>query len=191
MPRDPYETLGVRPNASKESIKRAYRRLAKRYHPDVNKARGAKEMFLEVKEAYEVLSNPLLRREYDERVGRETRGTVWEPPRAPPRRGAPVKVRVPPEYVRVSPPFGFRGYRDRMERVRDREIERRTRTAKTVWRVYVITVLSMSSMLAAGGGMMLAAGGGFSGAITMAAAGMMLVLLLIAWVAKGMLAPDL
>jgi len=67
MVRDLYLVLGVKPTASADAIKRAYRRLVKRYHPDVNKARTAKEMFLEVKEAYEVLSNPLFRREYDER----------------------------------------------------------------------------------------------------------------------------
>ncbi len=191
MPRDLYETLGVRPTASTETIKRAYRRLAKRYHPDLNKARGAKEMFLEVKEAYEVLSNPLLRREYDERVGRGSRGTPWEPPRPAGRRGSPMKVRVPPDYVRVSPPFGFHGVSDRLTRAQDHQIERRARTAKLVWRVYVITVLSMSSMLLVGGAMNLAAGGGFAGGITLAAAAMMLMLLLIAWLAKGIWAPDL
>ncbi|TLZ64464.1 MAG: molecular chaperone DnaJ, partial [Methanobacteriota archaeon] len=48
MARDLYLVLGVKPTASLDAIKRAYRRLVKRYHPDVNKQRAAKEMFLEV-----------------------------------------------------------------------------------------------------------------------------------------------
>ena len=188
MPRDLYEILGVKSTASEESIKRAYRRLVKRYHPDVNKARGAKEMFLEVNEAYDVLSNPLLRREYDERVARE-RG--WEPPRTPPRRGAPVKVRMPADYVRVASPFGFSSHRDRLSRTQDRQMEKRSRTARMVWRLYVVTVFSMSGTLAVLGGLAFAAGATFTAVITAIAAAMMLVLLLIAWLAKGMLAPEL
>ena len=187
MARDLYDVLGVRPTATEEGIKRAYRRLVKRYHPDVNKGRGAKEVFLEVKEAYEVLSNPLFRREYDERIARET-GVPGPAPR-PTKPGAARKVRIPAEYVRVASPF--RSYRDRIERVKDRQIERRTRTAKTVWRLYVVTVVSMSGSLLVFAGFLLSAGGMFQGAITQTAAVMMLVLLLIAWVAKGMIAPDL
>src|SRR3989442_15545632 len=92
MARDLYLVLGVKSTASPDAIKRAYRRLVKRYHPDVNKQRAAKEMFLEVKEAYEVLSNPLLRREYDERTA-PGRGEM--PYRAPSWPGTPRKVRVP------------------------------------------------------------------------------------------------
>ncbi len=187
MARDLYDVLGVRPTATQDGIKRAYRRLVKRYHPDVNKGRGAKEVFLEVKDAYEVLSNPLLRREYDERTAREA-GMQGSAPR-PPKPGAPRKVRIPAEYVRVASPF--RSYRDRIERVQERQIERRTRTAKTVWRLYVVTVASMSGSLMVFSGLLLTAGGVFQGAITLSAAVMMLVLLLIAWVAKGMIAPDL
>src|SRR5437867_9593613 len=112
-----YDILGVKPNASLDAIKRAYRRLVKRYHPDLNKQRGAKEMFLEVKEAYEVLSNPLLRREYDERVGGERPAERREP-----KPGAPRKVRMPSSYVRVNPPFGR--HPDRMETVPDRSMAR-------------------------------------------------------------------
>ncbi len=187
MARDLYGILGVKPTATGEGIKRAYRRLAKRYHPDLNKGRGAKEVFLEVKEAYEVLSNPLLRREYDERMDRE-RG-VEGPAARTPRPGAPRKVRIPAEYVRVASPF--RSHRDRIERVQDRQMEKRTRTAKTVWRLYVATVASMSGSLVVFGGYLLAMGGAFQGAITVTAAAMMLILLLIAWIAKGLIAPDL
>src|SRR3989442_2524341 len=100
MPRDLYEILGVKPTASPEAIKRAYRRLVKRYHPDVNKQRGAKEMFLEVTGAYETLSNPLLRREYDERTPSMRGEMPYRPPQWP---GNPRKVRMPESYVRVSP----------------------------------------------------------------------------------------
>ena len=56
--RDYYEVLGVSRNASDEEIKKAFRRLAKQYHPDANKEPGVEARFIEVKEAYEVLSDP-------------------------------------------------------------------------------------------------------------------------------------
>ncbi len=63
--RDYYEVLGVDRNATKQEIKKAYRRLARKYHPDVNKSPDAEEKFKEVKEAYEVLSNDEKRAQYD------------------------------------------------------------------------------------------------------------------------------
>jgi len=65
MARDYYEILGVSRNADKEEIKRAYRRLARKYHPDVNKEPGAEERFKEINRAYEVLSEPDIRTRYD------------------------------------------------------------------------------------------------------------------------------
>lgn len=65
MARDYYEILGVARNADKEEIKRAYRRLARKYHPDVNKEPGAEERFKEINRAYEVLSEPETRARYD------------------------------------------------------------------------------------------------------------------------------
>ncbi len=65
MARDYYETLGVSREADKEEIKRAYRRLARKYHPDVNKETGAEERFKEINRAYEVLSEPELRERYN------------------------------------------------------------------------------------------------------------------------------
>jgi molecular chaperone DnaJ len=65
MARDYYETLGVSRDADKEEIKQAYRRLARKYHPDVNKEAGAEERFKEINRAYEVLSEPEVRARYD------------------------------------------------------------------------------------------------------------------------------
>ncbi|MBV8950625.1 MAG: DnaJ domain-containing protein, partial [Actinobacteria bacterium] len=63
--RDYYASLGVARNASQDEIQRAYRKLARQYHPDVNKDPGAEERFKEVAEAYDVLSDPETRRRYD------------------------------------------------------------------------------------------------------------------------------
>jgi len=69
MPRDYYETLGVPRNASKDDLKRAFRNLARQYHPDVNGATDAEERFKEINEAYRVLSDDQQRAAYD-RFGR-------------------------------------------------------------------------------------------------------------------------
>lgn len=62
---DYYEILGVSRDTDKEEIKRAYRRLARKYHPDVNKEPGAEERFKEINRAYEILSEPETRARYD------------------------------------------------------------------------------------------------------------------------------
>ena len=66
MPGDYYKTLGVDRNSSKDDLKQAYRRLARKYHPDVNKEAGAEERFKEINRAYEVLSEPDTRSRYDQ-----------------------------------------------------------------------------------------------------------------------------
>lgn len=63
--RDFYEILGVRRGASQEDVQRAYRKLARANHPDVNKDPSAEDRFKEVSEAYSVLSDPETRRRYD------------------------------------------------------------------------------------------------------------------------------
>ena len=65
--RDYYEILGLERGASEEDIKKAYRRLAKKYHPDLNPGdKEAEERFKEINEAYQVLSNPETRAQYDQ-----------------------------------------------------------------------------------------------------------------------------
>jgi molecular chaperone DnaJ len=63
--RDYYEVLGVSRNATEEEIKKAFRRLARQYHPDVNKEKGAEARFKEINEAYEVLGDAQKRAAYD------------------------------------------------------------------------------------------------------------------------------
>jgi curved DNA-binding protein len=65
MARDFYEVLGVGRNADQSEIQRAYRKLARTHHPDVNKDPSAEARFKEISEAYDVLSDPDLRKRYD------------------------------------------------------------------------------------------------------------------------------
>ncbi len=63
--RDFYQILGVPRDASQDDVQRAYRRLAREYHPDINKDPAAEERFKDISEAYDVLSDPQTRRRYD------------------------------------------------------------------------------------------------------------------------------
>jgi curved DNA-binding protein len=67
MPRDPYEVLGVQKNASEDDIKKAYRKLARQYHPDRNPGdKKAESQFKEVQEAYDILNDPQKKAQYDQ-----------------------------------------------------------------------------------------------------------------------------
>ncbi|WP_126579083.1 molecular chaperone DnaJ [Tengunoibacter tsumagoiensis] len=63
--RDYYEVLGVSRNATDDEVKKTFRQLAKKFHPDTNKEQGAEARFIEINEAYEVLSDPQKRAAYD------------------------------------------------------------------------------------------------------------------------------
>ncbi|OLS60971.1 curved DNA-binding protein [Pseudomonas putida] len=80
--KDYYKILGVEPTADDKAIKTAYRKLARKYHPDVSKERDAEDKFKEANEAYEVLSSPEKRAEYDEI--RKYGGQHGRPFQAPP-----------------------------------------------------------------------------------------------------------
>lgn len=89
--RDYYEVLGVPPNATDEQIRRRFRDLARKYHPDVNRSPDAEHRFKEITEAYRVLSSPSLRADYDlmRRSAQNARTGTGSATTTPPPRSRP------------------------------------------------------------------------------------------------------
>lgn len=77
---DYYESLGVSRNASGDEIQKAYRKLAKKFHPDINKEKSAQDKFKKINEAYEVLKDPEKRKLYDELGANWQAGQDFRPP---------------------------------------------------------------------------------------------------------------
>ncbi len=94
--KDYYSTLGVTKQASADEIQKAYRKLARKYHPDVNRGTGAEDKFKEITESYEVLKDPEKRKTYD-RFGKDWKSYSGG-------RGAP-----PPGFQNVRFDFGGGG----------------------------------------------------------------------------------
>ena len=78
--KDYYEILGVKRDATAQEIKSAYRKLARKYHPDVNKTAGAQEKFKDINEAYEVLGDENKRKRYDTLGSGWSQGADFTPP---------------------------------------------------------------------------------------------------------------
>lgn len=72
---DYYEILGVKKDATKQEIHKAFRQLARKYHPDKNKDKGAQDEFIKIFKAYETLSDEKKRKEYDERSSQPNHGS--------------------------------------------------------------------------------------------------------------------
>ncbi|ASW57196.1 DnaJ C-terminal domain-containing protein [Plantactinospora sp. KBS50] len=102
---DYYRVLGVERSAGQDEIQRAYRKLARRFHPDINKDPGAEERFKDVTEAYEVLSDPKKRSRYD-RYGAQWR-QVPEDYDGPMPGSDPFGAGGRRVYVNTGGPAGF------------------------------------------------------------------------------------
>ena len=122
--RDYYAVLGVPRSATEDEIKRAYRQLALRYHPDVSKMADAEDRFKELGEAYEVLRDPQKRQAYDAQCGhnepRSPSGSVWR------ARQQPAEAERDQERRERA----GAAERERKQRAWDREWERQRQAAE-------------------------------------------------------------
>jgi curved DNA-binding protein CbpA len=102
---DPYATLGIPPSATRAEAGRAHRRLAKRYHPDVNPGREAAEEMRRVNDAWRILSDPARRSRYDADRAAATGTTTWHGPAAAygPRAGTATWTTWPDDRVSSVP----------------------------------------------------------------------------------------
>ena len=106
-----YQVLGVAKNATAEEIKRAFRKLAFKYHPDRNHEPGAEENFKKINEAYQVLSDTEKRADYDKRQASLTqRAQATYKPYRPARPPAVDPKKYPEELVRVIMQKGTPGW---------------------------------------------------------------------------------
>src|SRR3569833_3367369 len=96
--RDYYQIMGVARTASADEIKKAYRRLARKFHPDVSKEKDAEKKFKEGQEAYEVLKDPEKRAAYDQLGSDYKQGQQFRPP---PDWGNKFKFRKGPRQGRA------------------------------------------------------------------------------------------
>src|SRR3954452_13842100 len=103
--RDYYKILGVARTATADEIKKAYRRLARKFHPDVSKETNAEHKFKEVQEAYEVLKDPEKRAAYDQLGSEWKSGQQFRPP---PDWGSGFEFRGGPRQGRSSARGGAR-----------------------------------------------------------------------------------
>ena len=106
--KDYYDTLGVEPSAGEAEIKTAYRRLARKYHPDVSKEAGAEERFKAVNEAYEALRDPQKRAAYDQLRARGGPGFQGRP-RPPGDTRAKLAISLETVFQRGSVRIGING----------------------------------------------------------------------------------
>lgn len=90
MPKDYYMVLGVSRGADPEEIKKAYREVAKKYHPDASRSKESTQKFLDIREAYETLSNEKKRKEYDRELARAESGIRAQGLRSPVKTFSPV-----------------------------------------------------------------------------------------------------
>lgn len=127
--RDYYETLGVSRDATPEQIQAAFRKQARKHHPDVNKASDSEEKFKQINEAYEVLRDPEKRRRYDELGSNWRAGQEFVPPGSGRQSRAGYDTRTPDDFEGFGGDFSdffaslFGGSRAPRSRGRDVEGE--------------------------------------------------------------------